>query len=109
MLYNFLGAPQGFPLSLAYQRTRPYWRDRARHTLDSEYRNAYQNHPKSALHMGGRYAFSLRIPADAIVPQALPLWKQKCLRSIYGHEICQKIPSDLYMKAFVDSLDGPIG
>ncbi|CAF3343031.1 unnamed protein product [Rotaria socialis] len=106
---DYTGASQGFNLSMAYERSRPFWRDRARHTLDSEYRSSYPNHPKAAMHTGGRYSFSSRIPADAIVPQTLPVWKERSLRSTYGHEISQKAPSDLYMKHFVDSLDGPIG
>ncbi|CAF0975663.1 unnamed protein product [Rotaria sordida] len=102
-------ASQGFCLPMAYNRSHPFWRERARYTLDSEYRNAYQNHPKSVLHTGGRYSFSCRVPADAIVPQTVPVWKKRSLRSIYEHEISQKTPSELYMKGFVDSLSGPMG
>jgi hypothetical protein len=105
---QFLGAAQGFDIPLAYDRSHPFWRHRAQHTLDSEYRNNYQNHPKSALYFGGRYSCSSRVPADAIVPQTLPLWRTKSLQSIYGHEISDKTPSNLYMKEFVDSLNGPM-
>ncbi|CAF4040837.1 unnamed protein product [Rotaria sp. Silwood1] len=101
-------ASQGFCLPMAYNRSHPFWRERAQYTLDSEYRNAYQTHPKSAMHTGGRYSFSCRVPADAIVPQTLRVWKDRSLRSIYGHEISQKTPSELYMKEFVDSLNGPM-
>lgn len=106
--FDFLGAPQGFDLPLAFHRARPFWRDRAQHTLDSEYRNAYQNHPTNALHTGGRYSFSCRKPADAIVPQTVSVWKDRSARSIYGSEICGKTPSEHYIKEFVDSFTGPM-
>jgi hypothetical protein len=93
---------------LAYDRSQPYWRHRAHHTLDSEYRKAYQIPPKETFHTGGRYSFSKRIPADAIVPQTLPVWKKRSLQSIYGYEIGQKVPSELYMTEFVDSFNGPM-
>lgn len=102
------GSPQGFEISLAYARSHPHWRERAQHTLDSEYRKAYQNHPAEALFRGGRYACSNRAPADAIVPQTLPLWKKKPIRSIYAHEIGEKTPSESHMKELVDSLNGPM-
>ena len=107
-MIGILGTSQGFDLSLAYDRTRPYWRDRAKYTLDSEYRTRFQSHPKSAFHMGGRYSHSCRDPADAIVPQTLPVWKKRSLQSVYIHEISQKTPSEYYMKEFVDSLNGPM-
>lgn len=95
-------------MSAAYDRSRPYWRQRAQHTLDSEYRKSYPIHPVDALFRGGRYACSNRTPADAIVPQTLPLWKKKPLQSIYGHEISDKAPSEFHMKELVDSLNGPM-
>ncbi len=93
---------------MAYDRTHPFWRHRAQHTLDSEYRNAFQFPPIETLHTGGRYSSSKRIPADAIVPQTLPVWKKRSLQSVYGHEISQKAPSELYMREFVDSLSSPM-
>ncbi len=107
-LFVGIGAPQGFPLPLAYDRSRPYWRQRAQHTLDSEYRNLYQNHPKEALFTGGRYSCNPRVPVHAIVPQTLPVLNKKSLQSIYGYEISRKTPSELYMSEFVDSLNGPM-
>ena len=98
-------------MQLAYDRLHPFWREQAQHTLDSEYRHMYQIHPKQALFTGGRYACHQRVPADAIVPQTSPMLKKKknqLLRSIYGHEISQKAPSDLYMRTLVDSLGGPM-
>jgi len=104
----FLGSCQGFQLPLAYNRSRPFWRNQVPYTHNSEYRNHYQNHPKSAMHFGGRFAFSCRVSADAVVPQTLPAWKKKPLQSIYTCEIGQKAPSELYMREFVDSLSSPM-
>ncbi|UJR20557.1 hypothetical protein I4U23_023684 [Adineta vaga] len=101
---DYTGSCQGFQLPLAYNRARPFWRNQVPHSLNSEYRNHFQNHPKPAMHFGGRFAYTNRIPADAIVPQTLPIWKKKPLHSIYTCEISQKTPSDRYMKEFVDSL-----
>ena len=95
-------------MSLAYKRTRPYWRDRALHTLDSEYRYSYQDLSKEVPNPNGRYGCSPRAPADAIVPQTLPLWKKRTLKSIYSSEIGDKPPTDSYFKDFVDSLGGPM-
>jgi len=100
---------QGFDLPLAYNRLHPFWRNRAEHTLDSEYRYAYQNPPKETLHTGGRYGSSCRVAVDGIVPQTLPVWKnKKSLKSVYAYEIGQKTPSEFDMKEFVDSLNGPM-
>ena len=59
------------------------------------------------MHFGGRFAYTNQVPADAIVPQTLPVWKKKPLHSIYTCEIARKAPSDRYMKEFVDSLGDP--
>ncbi|CAF1366765.1 unnamed protein product [Adineta ricciae] len=104
---DYTGSPQGFKLPLAYTRSRPFWRNQVPHTLDSEYRNHFQNHPHVSMHFGGRFAYTNRMPADAIVPQTLPTWKKKPLHSIYTCEIGQKAPSDRYMKEFVDSFGAP--
>ena len=102
------GAPQKLQVQLAYERKHPYWRHRAKHTLDSEYRYSFKTHPKTALHFGGRYSFSSKKPAESIVPQALPRWKNQPLHSIYTNDIAQKSPTDLFIKVFVDSLNGPM-
>ena len=93
---------------LAYQRTHSHWREKAKHTLDSEYRYCFQDSSKLVQSPSGRYGCSPRTPADAIVPQALPVWKKQSLQSIYGHEISDKAPTDVYMREFVDSLGGPM-
>lgn len=93
---------------MAYKRLRPHWRERARHTLDSEYRFSYQDLLKEASSPKGRYGCSPRTPADAIVPQTLPLWKQRALKSVYTQDIGDKPPTDAYFKEFVDSLGGPM-
>ena len=93
---------------MAYSRTRPYWRHRAHHTLDSEYRHAFQDSSKEVPRPGGRFACTSKIPADAIVPQTLPVWKKRSLQSIYKQEISEKSPSNEYMRDFVDSLNGPM-
>ena len=107
-LLAYLGAPQGFPLPLAYNRSRPFWRSRAHHTLDSEYRTSYRYSLKPTTTSIGRYSFSSRIPADAIVPLTLPMWKKIPSQSTYHKEITEKAPSQLYMREFVDSFNGPM-
>jgi len=93
---------------LAYNRSRSFWRNRAYHTLDSEYRRSYQYplRPTTAVH--GRYTFSCRNPADAIIPLTLPMWRKKSCQTTYVREFNEKAPSQLYMKDFVDSFDGPM-
>lgn len=94
---------------MAYERSEPFWRDQAKHTLDSEYRDCFRNLSKEAMHRGGRYGCSNRKAADAIVPQALSIWKKnKSMRSVYGYDISDKSPTDEFMKEFVDSLNGPM-
>ncbi|CAF1423609.1 unnamed protein product [Adineta steineri] len=100
---DYTGSCQGFQLPLAYNRPRAFWRNQVPHTFNSEYRNHFQNHSKTAMHFGGRFKFTSRVPADAIVPQTLPTWKKKPLHSIYSYEISQKTPSERYMRDFVDS------
>ncbi|CAF0915634.1 unnamed protein product [Rotaria sordida] len=106
---DYIGAPQGFPLPLAYNRSRSFWRNRAHHTLDTEYRNSYEKALRAtAAPPPGRYKFSYRIPADAIIPLTLPMWKKNISKSTYTRDISEKAPSQLYMKDFVDSLNGPM-
>jgi hypothetical protein len=91
---------------LAYNRSRSFWRNRAHHTLDSEYRNSYQYPLRATTAPTGRYSHSSRIPADAIVPLTLPLWKKRSSQTTYVKEISEKAPSQLYMRDFVDSFNG---
>ncbi|CAF3081916.1 unnamed protein product [Rotaria socialis] len=110
---DYIGSPQGFPLPLAYNRSRPFWRNRGHHTLDSEYRSSYEQPLRTTSTVTttlfpGRYRFSCRIPADAVVPLTLPMWRNKSSKSTYKREISEKAPSQLYMKDFVDSLSGPM-
>ena len=103
-----LGSPQGFPLPLAYNRSRIFWNNRAQYTLDSEYRRSYENSVRAMNTPTGRYGFTRRTPANAIVPLTLPVWKQGSSQSTYVREISEKAPSQLYMRDFVDSLHGPM-
>jgi hypothetical protein len=103
------GAPQGFPLPLAYNRSRSFWRNRGHHTLDSEYRRSYQSPLRPTTVPVGRYGYTSRIPANAIIPLTLPMWKKRSSQTTYVREFNEKAPSDLYMKDFVDSFSGPIG
>ncbi|CAF0866750.1 unnamed protein product [Rotaria sp. Silwood1] len=107
---DYIGAPQGFPLPLAYNRSRSFWRNRAHHTLDSEYRSSYEQPLRATAIPAapGRYKYSCRIPADAIVPLTLPMWKKNISQTTYKRDISEKAPSQLYMKDFVDSLSGPM-
>ena len=106
-----LGAPQGFPLPMAYNRSRSFWRNRGFHTLDSEYRRSYQQPIRATTAPSipiGRFAHSCRIPADAIIPLTLPMYKKGSVRTTYVREYNEKAPSQLYVKNFVDSFGGPI-
>ena len=103
-----VGTPQGFPLSLAYQRSRPFWRNRGHFTFDSEYRNSYRQHVQTTSNTIGRYAHSCQVPADAIIPLTLPLWKKNSSKTTYVREFNEKAPSTMYMKDFVDSFSGPV-
>jgi hypothetical protein len=93
---------------LAYNRSRSFWRNRAHHTLDSEYRRSYQCPIRPITVPTGRYAFSCRIPADGIIPFTLPMWKKQSSQTTYVREFDEKVPSQLYMKDFVDSFSGPM-
>jgi len=93
---------------LAYNRSRSFWRNRAYHTLDSEYRRSYQHPVRATTALTGRYTFSCRIPADAIIPLTLPMWRKKSSKTTYDREFNEKAPSQLYMKDFVDSFNGPM-
>ncbi len=106
ILYS--GAPQGFPLPLAYNRSRSFWRNRAYHTLDSEYRRSYQYPLRPTTASIGRYTFSCRIPADAIIPLTLPMYRKRLPQTTYVREFNEKVPSQIYMKDFVDSFSGPM-
>lgn len=103
------GAPQGFPLPLAYNQSRSFWRHRGHHTFDSEYRNAYRNAIRATENPAGRYGHTSRVPADAIIPLTLPLWRRGSSQTTYVREISEKAPSQLYMRDFVDSFHGPMG
>ena len=104
----YLGSPQGFALPLAYNRSRIFWNNRPQYTLDSEYRRSYENSIRAMNTPTGRYGFTRRTPADAIVPLTLPVWKQGSSQSTYVREISDKAPSQLYMRDFVDSFHGPM-
>lgn len=93
---------------MAYNRSRSFWRNRGHHTLDSEYRCSYEQPLRPIITPSGRYRHSCRIPADAIIPLTLPMWRKKSSNTTYKREISEKAPSQLYMKDFVDSFSGPM-
>lgn len=93
---------------MAYNRSRSFWRNRGYHTLDSEYRRSYQYPLRTTTAPNGRFTFSCRIPADAIIPLTLPMWRKGSSRTTYGREFNEKVPSQMYMKDFVDSFNGPM-
>ncbi len=95
---------------MAYNRSRPFWRNRAYHTLDSEYRRSYQSPIRTTTAPAtiGRYTFSCRIPADAIIPLTLPMYRKRPPPTTYVKEFNEKVPSQVYMKDFVDSFNGPM-
>ena len=105
---SIAGAPQGFPLPLAYNRSRSFWRHRGHPTFDSEYRNSYRNALRATETPAGRYGYTSRIPAEAIIPLTLPMWRKGTSQTTYVREYNEKAPSQLYMRDFVDSFHGPM-
>ncbi|CAF0960520.1 unnamed protein product [Adineta ricciae] len=101
---DFLGAPQGFPLPLAYNSSRSFWRNRAYQPSNSEQKCSLR--PTTA--PVGRYAYTRRAPAEAIIPLTLPMWRKGSSQTSYKTEFSEKAPSELYMKNFVDHFSGPM-
>lgn len=93
---------------MAYNRSRSFWRNRGNFTHDSEYRVSYRNAPQTISNPTGRYGFSCRVPAEAIIPLTLPLWRKGSSRTTYVREFNEKVPSEAYMKDFVDSFSGSL-
>lgn len=93
---------------MAYNRSRSFWRNRAYHTIDTEYRRSYEHSARPTTAPIGRFTYTSRIPADAIIPLTLPMYRKRPPPTTYVREFNEKAPSDRYFRDFVDSFAGPI-
>ncbi|UJR29134.1 hypothetical protein I4U23_010348 [Adineta vaga] len=105
---DYLGAPQGFPLPLAYNSSRSFWRTRAYQPSITEHQNNHQYCLRPTTAPVGRYAYTRHVPAEAIIPLTLPMWRKGSSQTAYKTEFSEKAPSLLYMKNFVDHFSGPM-